>query len=261
MICCRSKMPLMRRASRDLARLQRRICHHAILRTGTMLLRNSLLVFIAVLAFAGIATDVQADQRVALVIGNSDYRNASRLPNPTNDAEAIGALLKNAGFDVVNLRRDLDVSEMRRTIGDFADAARNADIAVVYYAGHGMEVNGVNYLIPVDAKLQRDFDVEDEAISLDRVLRVLEPAKRLRLVILDACRDNPFARSMKRTVTTRAVGRGLAPVEPWSTDTLVAYAAKAGSVASDGIGANSPYTEALLKHLLEPRLDVTIALR
>src|SRR5262249_15219124 len=98
-------------------------------------------------------------------------------------------------------------------------------------------------------------------ISLDRVLRVLEPAKRLRLVILDACRDNPFARSMKRTVTTRAVGRGLAPVEPWSTDTLVAYAAKAGSVASDGIGANSPYTEALLKHLLEPRLDVTIALR
>src|SRR5262249_6487589 len=98
-------------------------------------------------------------------------------------------------------------------------------------------------------------------ISLDRVLRVLEPAKRLRLVILDACRDNPFARSMKRTVTTRAVGRGLAPVEPWSTDTLVAYAAKAGSVASDGIGANSPYTQALLKHLLEPRLDVTIALR
>src|SRR5262249_57390052 len=91
------------------------------------------------------------------------------------------------------------------------------------------------------------------------VLRVLEPAKRLRLVILDACRDNPFARSMKRTVTTRAVGRGLAPVEPWSTDTLVAYAAKAGSVASDGIGANSPYTEALLKHLLEPGFEMRIA--
>src|SRR5262244_2068669 len=180
-------------------------------------------------------------------------------PNPTNDAEAIGALFKKAGFDVVNLRRDLDVSEMRRTIGDFADAARNADVAVVYYAGHGMEVNGVNYLIPVDAKLQRDFDVEDEAISLDRVLRVLEPAKRLRLVILDACRDNPFARSMKRTVPTRAVGRGLAPVEPLSTDTLVAYAAKAGSVASDGIGANSPYTEALLKHLAQPGLDMRIA--
>src|SRR5215813_13143989 len=180
-------------------------------------------------------------------------------PNPTNDAEAIGALFRKAGFDVVNLRRDLDVSEMRRTIGDFADAARNADIAVVYYAGHGMEVNGINYLIPVDAKLERDFDVEDEAISLDRVLRVLEPAKRLRLVILDACRDNPFARSMKRTVTTRAVGRGLAPVEPLSTDTLVAYAAKAGSVASDGIGANSPYTEALLKHLAQPGLDMRIA--
>src|SRR5262245_58247121 len=151
------------------------------------------------------------------------------------------------------------MSEMRRTIGDFADAARNADIAVVYYAGHGMEVNGINYLIPVDAKLERDFDVEDEAISLDRVLRVLEPAKRLRLVILDACRDNPFVRSMKRTVTTRAVGRGLAPVEPWSTDTLVAYAAKAGSVASDGTGANSPYTQALLNHLAQPGLDMRIA--
>jgi len=225
-----------------------------------MLLRQSFFVLTAVFALAGIATEVHADQRIALVIGNSDYRNVSRLPNPTNDAEAIGALFRKAGFDVVNLRRDLDVSEMRRTIGDFADAARNADVAVVYYAGHGMEVNGVNYLIPVDAKLQRDFDVEDEAISLDRVLRVLEPAKRLRLVILDACRDNPFARSMKRTVPTRAVGRGLAPVEP-STDTLVAYAAKAGSVASDGIGANSPYTQALLKHLLEPGLDVTIALR
>src|SRR5215813_12542794 len=224
-----------------------------------MLLRTSFLLFIAAFALAGIATDVHADQRVALVIGNSDYRNVSRLPNPTNDAEAIGALFKKAGFDVVNLRRDLDVSEMRRTIGDFADAARNADIAVVYYAGHGMEVNGVNYLIPVDAKLQRDFDVEDEAISLDRVLRVLEPAKRLRLVILDACRDNPFARSMKRTVTTRAVGRGLAPVEPLSTDTLVAYAAKAGSVASDGSGANSPYTQALLNHLAQPGLDMRIA--
>src|SRR5262245_60141239 len=151
------------------------------------------------------------------------------------------------------------MSEMRRTIGDFADAARNADIAVVYYAGHGMEVNGINYLIPVDAKLERDFDVEDEAISLDRVLRVLEPAKRLRLVILDACRDNPFVRSMKRTVTTRAVGRGLAPVEPWSTDTLVAYAAKAGSVASDGTGANRPYTQALLNHLAQPGLDMRIA--
>src|SRR5262249_19249309 len=145
MICCRSKMPLMRRASRDLARLQRRICHHAILRTGTMLLRNSLLVFIAVLAFAGIATDVQADQRVALVIGNSDYRNASRLPNPTNDAEAIGALFRKAGFDVVNLRRDLDVSEMRRAIGDFADAAPNADIPAVSYAAHQMTSTATNY--------------------------------------------------------------------------------------------------------------------
>src|SRR5262249_26156284 len=118
------------------------------MRSGAMLLRTSFFLFIAAFFLAGIATGGQADPPGGLVIGNSDYRNVSRLPNPTNDAEAIGALLKNAGFDVVNLRRDLDVSEMRRTIGDFADAARNADIAVVYYAGHGMEVNGVNYLIP-----------------------------------------------------------------------------------------------------------------
>ena len=105
---------------------------------------------------------------------------------------------------------------------------------MVYYAGHGIEVDGTNYLIPIDATLERDIDVHDEAIPLDRVLNVIEPAKQLRLVILDACRDNPFAKTMKRTVGTRAVGRGLAKVEPGSPNTLIAFAAKAGSTASDG---------------------------
>jgi uncharacterized caspase-like protein len=129
----------------------------------------------------------------------------------------------------------------------------------VYYAGHGLEVDGNNYLVPADAKLASDFDIEDETISLDRVLKALDPAKRLKLVILDACRDNPFTRSMKRTVASRAVGRGLAKIEPTQSDTLVAYAAKAGAVANDGEGQNSPFAVALMKHITEPGIDLRIA--
>ena len=148
---------------------------------------------------------------------------------------------------------------IRRAIREFADVARDADIAVVYYAGHGIEVDGTNYLIPVDAILQRDTDVEDEAISMDRLLRVLEPVKRLRLIILDACRENPFTRSMKRTIASRAIGRGLAKVEVVNSDTLIAFSAKAGSTALDGDGKNSPFTTALLNHLATPGLDLRIA--
>ena len=168
----------------------------------------------------------------------------------------IAATLKDAGFDVVDSRHDLTAIETRRALRDFADRARDADIAVVYYAGHGMEVDGTNYLIPVDAKLERDTDVYDEAFSLDRVLLAIEPAKRLRLVILDACRDNPFAKTMKRTVASRAIGRGLAKIEPTSPNMLIAYSAKAGSTAMDGDGKNSPFTIALAKHLTTPGLDV-----
>ncbi len=107
-------------------------------------------------------------------------------------------------------------------------------MAVIYYAGHGIELDGTNYLIPVDATLETDTDVLDETLSLDRVLFAVEPAKQLRLVILDACRDNPFAKTMKRTVGSRAIGRGLAKVEPSSPNTMIAFAAKAGSTASDG---------------------------
>jgi uncharacterized caspase-like protein len=197
-----------------------------------------------------------ATKRVALVVGNSAYQNVALLPNPVHDGAMIVATLKNAGFDVVDSRHDVPAAELRRALRDFADRARDADIAVVYYAGHGMEVNGTNYLIPVDAKLERDTDVYDEAVSLDRVLVAIEPAKQLRLVILDACRDNPFAKSMKRTVASRAIGRGLAQVEPASPNTLIAYSAKAGSTALDGDSTNSPFTIALSKHLTTPGLDV-----
>src|SRR3954452_20795195 len=153
-----------------------------------------------------------AGNRVALVIGNSAYKNAAPLSNPVNDAAIVEATLKNAGFDVVQNRRDLQAVEMRRTLRDFADQARDADVAVIYYAGHGMEIEGTNYLIPVDATLERDTDVYDEAFSLDRVMLAIEPARQLRLVILDACRNNPFSEKMKRTVGSRSISRSLARI-------------------------------------------------
>ena len=197
-----------------------------------------------------------AEKRVALVIGNSTYQNVAPLANPVNDGTVMASTLKDAGFDVVDFRRDLPAAETRRVLRDFADRVRDADIAVVYYAGHGIEVDGANYLIPVDARLERDTDVYDEAFSLDRVLIAVEPARKLRLVILDACRDNPFAKTMKRTVASRAIGQGLAKVEPTSPNVLIAYSAKAGSTAADGDGKNSPFTIALSKHLTTPGLDV-----
>jgi uncharacterized caspase-like protein len=213
-------------------------------------------IFLAAAALFMVCQPALAEKRVALVLGNAAYQNVAKLPNPVNDGAVIAATLKGAGFDVVDFRQDLPAAETRRTLRDFADRARDADIAVVYYAGHGIEVDGGNYLIPVDAKLERDTDVYDEALSLDRVLLAIEPAKKLRLVILDACRDNPFSKNMKRTVASRAIGQGLAKVEPTSPNMLIAYSAKAGSTAADGDGKNSPFTVALSKHLTTPGLDV-----
>lgn len=200
-----------------------------------------------------------AEKRVALVIGISKYQSVPRLVNPARDADAMRALFRQAGFDVIESGRDLGISDLRRSIRQFSDTSRDADISVVYYAGHGIEVDGTNYLVPADAKLVSDFDVEDETLSLDRVLRALDGAKRLKLVILDACRDNPFAKTMKRSVSTRSIGRGLAKIEPSMSDTLVAFAAKAGAVANDGDGENSPFASALVKYIAEPGLDLRLA--
>ncbi|MFO1108895.1 MAG: caspase family protein [Bradyrhizobium sp.] len=198
-----------------------------------------------------------ADKRVALVIGNSGYERVARLGNPVNDAKLMAETLRAAGFDSVDLRSDLKIADMRRALRDFIETSRDADIAAIYYAGHGMEVDGINYLIPVDAVLDRDTDIHDEGLSLERVLVAVEPARKLRLVILDACRDSPFAKSMKRTLAARAIGRGLAKVEPTSPNTLIAFASKAGSTASDGDGStNSPFTASLVKHVTRPGVDL-----
>jgi uncharacterized caspase-like protein len=219
---------------------------------------RAIAVLVAALLVAT-ASAALAEKRVALVVGISKYQHVPQLTNPMRDASAMADIFKKAGFDVVEMKRDLNISEMRRAVREFAASAANADMAVVYYAGHGIEVNGVNYLIPSDARLISDFDVEDETVSLDRILKALDPAKKLRLVILDACRENPFNKTMKRSIGTRSIGRGLAEIEPQQTNTLIAFAAKAGALASDGDGSNSPFASALIKHIAAPGLDLRLA--
>src|SRR5712672_1013935 len=214
---------------------------------------RSILFAAAILATT--AVSAFAEKRIALIIGNSAYKNVARLQNPANDAAAVADMFRSAGFETVESRLNLTVSELRKTLREFGNKSRDADVAVVYYAGHGIELDGNNYLIPVDATLETDADVLDETVPLERVLFAVEPAKQLRLVILDACRDNPFAKTMKRTIASRAIGRGLAKVEPTSPNTMIAFAAKAGSTASDGDSKNSPFAAALVEHLPKPGLD------
>ncbi|ABE38249.1 peptidase C14, caspase catalytic subunit p20 [Rhodopseudomonas palustris BisB5] len=199
-------------------------------------------------------------KRVAMVVGNSTYQNVPQLPNPSRDANAVAQMFKSAGFDVT-LVVNVGNLDFKRAIRKFEADADQADIAVIYYAGHGIEISGSNYLIPVDARLASDRDAEDEAIPLDRMVSSADGAQRLRVVILDACRDNPFTVRMRRErkVANRAVSSGLGKVEPTSTDTLIAYAAKAGSTAEDGQGEHSPFTSAILKNLTVPGLDIRLA--
>jgi formylglycine-generating enzyme required for sulfatase activity len=202
-----------------------------------------------------------AEKRVALVVGNGAYQHAAPLPNPTRDAKAIAQMFQMAGFDTVLQRNDVGNLDFKRALRDFFAVAKGADIAVVFFAGHGVQIADQNYLIPVDAKLAQDYDATDEAISLDRIIEAIEPAARLRLVVLDACRDNPFlVRMQRRAATRQIVSRGLSKVEPILNNTLIAYAAKAGSTAEDGAGEHSPFTTALIKHVAEPGLDIRLAL-
>jgi hypothetical protein len=223
--------------------------------------RDFLRLLTAITAFACLAAaPAQAGRRVALVIGNSSYANVPPLPNPRGDAAAIAGLLQNTGFDNVTLKTDLDFNAMRLAFRDFGLKAHGADVAAVYFAGHGLELGGENYLVPVDARLASDSSVGYEAITLSLVLSSVRPAKRLRLVILDACRNNPFSQQMKISGgRTRSVSRGLARIEP-PGDVLVAYSAKAGTTARDGAGAHSPYAEALLAHLATPGLDIRLVM-
>jgi hypothetical protein len=205
-----------------------------------------------------VTASTQTGRRIALVLGNSAYQHAGVLKNPANDAKAIAAAMRGIGFTEVIDRYDLDLAQTIGALKDFGDRSGNAEWAVIYFAGHGVEMNGTAYLIPTDAKLERDSHVAFEAVPLDRMLQVTERAKRLRLVILDACRNNPFVTRMVRTgSSTRSLGTGLPAIEV-EGDVLVAYATKHGTTALDGEGDNSPYAVALAKNISEPNVDIRV---
>jgi uncharacterized caspase-like protein len=201
--------------------------------------------------------DALAETRIALVIGNSNYASVSALPNPANDAKAMTRFLTSAGFQVLQAP-DLKQSDMRRTIGNFASlvAEKGPDtVALVFYAGHGVQVDGENYLVPVDANIQREADVPLQAMRLADLMNALSSVpSKTKLVILDACRNNPFSDINKTT------GRGLAIVDAPS-GSLVSYSTAPGTEAQDGDGNNSPFTTALLKIGQEPGLPIEQALK
>ena len=222
-----------------------RLAYRAIVLGATI----CMMVFAPACAWAG--------KRVALVIGNSAYHNVLQLPNPARDAQAVAKMFKDAGFDSVDLQLNVGNLDFKRTIRRFEATAEKADIAVIYYAGHGLEIGGTNFLIPVDARLANGHDADDEAIPLARLVASANEAKTLRLVILDACCENPLVRTMERDskASIRALNAVLGFGTPTPTGTLIAFAAKAGSRGSHGL-----FTAAILKNLTVPGLDIRLAL-
>jgi tetratricopeptide (TPR) repeat protein len=194
-------------------------------------------------------------RRIALIVGNGAYKSVPALDNPPRDAKLIAAALHDVGFQTVSLSTDLTRNKFFEALRAFAGEAEKADWAVVYYAGHGFEIGGVNYLVPVDARLAADKDAETEAVALEQVLAAVGGARRLRLVILDACRNNPFAPTMQRTMALKLVDKGFSNIEP-SAGFMVVYAAKHGETALDGDGSDSPFAMALARDIREPRVEV-----
>jgi hypothetical protein len=220
----------------------------------------SLAIFLALIV--AVVTPSHAAKRVALVVGNSTYQHTPALPNPKNDAKDMAAALQRLGFEV-QLGIDLDESEFTRAVRAFSRKATGAETSLFYYAGHGLQYEGNNYLVPVDARLTDEADLTFEALKLNDVLRLMERASQVSLIFLDACRDNPLARNLANRLgpdRSTVVGRGLAVVEN-VVGTLIAFATQPGNVAQDGTGRNSPFTKALLKHVDKPGLDISQLLR
>lgn len=192
------------------------------------------------LLILGIASPAKEADKVALVIGNAEYAHTSRLPNPVNDAQDVMAALSAAGFAVEPLVKNASKAQLEAALQAFSVKAIGARQALVYYAGHGVEASAENYLVPVEARLLQERTISLEAVKLSDVMSVVSGATELGLVVLDACRNNPLASSMARSDPGRAATRGLGKVEPRG-NLLVAYAAEADSVASDGHGRNSPF--------------------
>jgi tetratricopeptide (TPR) repeat protein len=208
----------------------------------------ALLVFF----FIPVCLSAQSYQkRLALVIGNSNYQNGGSLPNPVNDATAIAAALQSVGFEVMK-HQNVTQKEMKMAINAFGQKLHGYEVGVFYYAGHGIQNKGMNYMIPVEADLQNEEQVEFDCVAADRVLAYMDAAQvKVNVIIMDACRNNPFERSWHRS----ASGNGLAMMNA-PTGSLIAYATAPGRVASDGAGSNGLYTSALLKYLNDPKLSI-----
>ncbi len=218
-----------------------------------MHLLRSIAALIALSAlFASPAAEAR---RVALVIGNGSYQHTTRLPNPGSDAKALARTLRTLNFDEVTGLTDLDRPRMERAVLEFGRRASGADVALVFFAGHGIQMDGRNYLLPVDARLEDDLALRVEAVNLDLVLDAVSGAGT-RLVVLDACRNNPFLSRMRVSGANRNVSRGLAPVDAALGGTLIAFSTSPGDVAADGDGGNSPFTSALVRHLAQPGLEI-----
>jgi len=200
-------------------------------------------------------------RRVALVIGNGDYRSAPRLTNPTNDAADMSAALRKLGFDVVD-GKNLDRRGVDDAIRTFGRKLDRADLAAFFYAGHGLQVAGKNYLVPIDARVERPGDLALDAVDVGVVLAQMEAEQRVNLIFLDACRDNPLARSLARSLGARSasVGQGLASIQS-ALGTMIVYATQPDNVALDGEGRNSPFTAALLKHIGDSGIDIATVIR
>jgi hypothetical protein len=216
---------------------------------------------ILILSFLVLTPALGAQERVALVIGNSAYKHVPVLVNPKNDANAIASALGRLGFEVIE-GTDLTRLQFEAKIREFARAIRGAEIALFYYAGHGLQVNGINYLVPIDTQLLDEADLEFEALRLQTILSQMEREQRTNLIILDACRDNPLTRNLAAKMGTRSnnVGQGLAPTDT-GIGTLITYSTQPGNIALDGEGANSPFTEALIQHIETPGEDIGVVMR
>jgi hypothetical protein len=215
--------------------------------------RTRLILALILMAWAAPVLPASA-QRVALVVGNGAYASVPRLANPGADAAGVAAALRAAGFSV-ELLRDAGREALGAALRRFGQSADGAELALFYFAGHGIQVGGENHLLPVDARLAHARDVDFELVPLALITRTMQGA-RARVVILDACRDNPLATQMRGLSGTRSVGRGLAQVDSVDLGTLVAFSTSPGSVAQDGAGRNSPFAAALLRHLATPGLEI-----
>ena len=199
-----------------------------------------------------------AERRVALVVGNSNYANVSRLPNPRNDADDMISRLKTMNFEVIP-GLDLDRNGLLNALAAFGRAAEGADVALFFYAGHGLQVNGQNYLVPTDAKVEYEAELDIALIPVPLVMQQLARGSRVNIVLLDACRDNPFAKDLSRTLGTRsssALGRGLSRIQS-ASGTFIAFATQPDNVAQDGDGRNSPFTRAFLANMDKSGLSLS----